>query len=162
MPPGLPSDLLLRRPDVVAAEYRLKAANANIGAARAAFFPRILLTGAAGKSSVDLSDLFQGSQTFWSFSPQVVLPIFEGGRNRANLDLAQILKRIEIADYERTIQNGFREVADALVARAILVERIEADAGLVRAQQQRFDLAERRYRSGIDSYLNVLSAQQSL
>ncbi|MEI7998276.1 MAG: efflux transporter outer membrane subunit, partial [Candidatus Omnitrophota bacterium] len=159
--PGLPSDLLQRRPDILEAEYQLKAANANIGAARAAFFPKILLTGSAGGASFALSNLLSGPMT-WSFSPQIILPIFDAGANKANLDLSQISKRIEVAKYEKTIQMAFREVADALIARETFNEQIQAQQDLVTAQKKRYDLADVRYRNGIDSYLNVLTAQQDL
>lgn len=162
VPEGLPADLLERRPDIRAAEYQLQAANANIGAARAAFFPRILLTGAAGAASLKLEDLFLGSAQAWSFSPQITVPIFDAGNNRANLDAAQLQRRIEVANYQKAIQIAFREVADALAARTQLETQIKALEGLVKAEQQRFDLAEIRYRGGVDSYLNVLSAQQDL
>ena len=162
VPAGLPSELLQRRPDILAAEYQLKAANANIGAARAAFFPRILLTAAAGKASVRLEDLFAGPQSAWSFAPQITVPIFDAGHNRANLDVAKLSKLIEVANYERAIQSAFREVADALSARATLEDQIGAQEKLVKAEQQRYDLAQMRYRHGVDSYLNVLSAQRDL
>jgi len=162
LPAGLPSELLQRRPDILHAEYQLKAAHANIGAARAAFFPRILLTGAAGSASLKLEDLFKGSATAWSFSPQMTVPIFDAGNNRANLDAAKVSKLIEVANYEKAIQTAFREVADALTARAMLERQIAALEGLVKAEQRRYDLAEIRYRNGVDSYLNVLSAQQDL
>jgi len=159
---GLPSDLLQRRPDIVAAEHVLRAANANIGAARAAFFPRILLTGSAGTMSASLSDLFTGASRAWSFAPQISVPLFQGGRNRANLDVAQLQKQIEVATYERAIQVAFREVADALAVRAFVDAQLEAQRRLVQAQQRRFDLTNARYRQGVDSYLAVLLAQQDL
>ncbi|HWH69304.1 MAG TPA: efflux transporter outer membrane subunit, partial [Candidatus Sulfotelmatobacter sp.] len=162
VPAGLPSDLLQRRPDILAAEYQLKAANANIGAARAAFFPRILLTAAAGKTSLSLEDLFAGSQNAWRFAPEITVPIFDAGNNRANLNVAKTSQRIEVANYERAIQSAFREVADALAARTMLEEQIAARELLVKAEQQRYELAQMRYRNGVDSYLNVLSAQQDL
>lgn len=162
IPVGIPSDLLQRRPDIRAAEHQLKSANANIGAARAAFFPRILLTGSAGTVSARLSDLFTGPSAAWSFSPQITVPIFEGGRNRANLDVSQLSKQIEIANYERAIQVAFREVADALTVRAFVDQKLAAQELLVRAQQQRFDLTSARYRQGVDNYLAVLLAQQDL
>jgi multidrug efflux system outer membrane protein len=162
LPAGLPSDLLQRRPDILAAEHILKAANANIGAARAAFFPRILLTGSAGTASARLGDLFTGPSAAWSFSPQISVPIFEGGRNRANLDVSKIGEQIEVANYERAIQIAFREVADALAARESLKSRVEAQRLLVEAQQKRFDLTNARYRQGVDNYVDVLLAQQDL
>lgn len=159
---GVSSDLLRRRPDVLEAEHQLKGANANIGAARAAFFPRISLTGSAGTASRSLGDLFQSGSSAWAFTPQVSVPIFDGGLNKANLDLAQVRKQIEIASYEKTIQTAFREVADGLAARTGLAGQIEAYQGLVAAQQKRFELADARYRQGVDSYFEVLTAQQDL
>ena len=160
--PGLPSDLLQRRPDILQAEHELKAANAQIGAARAAFFPAIKLTAGIGTASDELSRLFESGTGTWSFVPRITLPIFAAGQNRAALDVAQIQKRIEIARYERAIQNGFREVADALLVRARIGEQIEAYDALARAQQERFKLTETRYHQGVDSYLAVLIAQQDL
>jgi outer membrane protein, multidrug efflux system len=160
--PGLPSDLLQRRPDILQAEHELKAANAQIGAARAAFFPSIKLTAGIGTASDELSRLFTAGTSTWSFVPHVTLPIFAAGQNRAALDVAQLQKRIEIARYEGAIQNAFREVADALVARARVGEQIEAYDALARAQQERFKLTEARYKQGADSYLAVLIAQQDL
>ncbi|MCW1916863.1 efflux transporter outer membrane subunit [Luteolibacter sp. GHJ8] len=159
---GVSSDLLRRRPDILEAEHQLKGANANIGAARAAFFPRITLTGSAGTASRSLGDLFQSGSSAWAFSPQVSVPIFDGGLNKANLDLAQVRKQIEIASYEKTIQTAFREVADGLAARTGLAGQIEAYQSLVAAQQKRFELADARYRQGVDSYFEVLTAQQDL
>lgn len=162
VPAGLPSDLLSRRPDIMAAEEQLIAANANIGAARAAFFPRISLTGAFGTASLTLGDLFKAGSAAWSFAPQVALPIFEGGANIANLDRAKVLKQIEIANYEKAIQSAFREVADGLAARGTYDNEIAALRRDQDAQQRRFDLAYARYRSGADSYLSVLTAQNDL
>lgn len=159
---GLPSDLLQRRPDVLQAEHELKAANAEIGAARAAFFPRITLTAGVGSASDELSRLFASGTGTWNFIPRVNLPIFAAGQNRAALEVAQLQKRIEIARYEQAIQNAFREVADALVVRARVGEQIDAYDALVAAQQDRYRLTEVRYRQGIDSYLAVLIAQQDL
>jgi multidrug efflux system outer membrane protein len=160
--PGLPSDLLQRRPDVLQAEHELKAANAEIGAARAAFFPSIKLTAGIGTASDELSRLFSSGTGTWNFVPRVTLPIFAAGQNRAALDVANLQKRIEIARYERAIQNAFREVADALVVRARVGEQIEAYDALTAAQQERYNLTEIRYRQGVDSYLAVLIAQQDL
>ncbi len=123
LPAGLPSEVLLRRPDVLAAEHELRAANANIGAARAAFFPSITLTGAVGYASDDLSSLFDGGTSIWSFVPQVRVPIFEGGRLRANLQVTQADRDIALARYEQSIQQGFREVADALALTSTLAEQ---------------------------------------
>lgn len=162
LPPGLPSELLERRPDILEAEHQLKAANANIGAVRAAFFPKITLTGSAGTASVQLSDLFAGGSEAWSFAPQITIPLFGREADRANLDAANIGKNIQIAQYERTIQNAFREVSDTLIARKTFNEEISYRRRLVEAQQKRYDLAGERYRNGIDNYLSVLTAQQDL
>jgi len=160
--PGLPSELVQRRADILEAEHTLKAANANIGAARAAFFPRITFTTSVGTTSSQLSELFQAGSGVWSFSPQVTLPIFTGGQTMADLAAAKISKRIEIANYQKAIQTAFREVADALAAASTYAQQIEGEEKLVATQQRRFDLATLRYRQGEDSYLNVLSAQQDL
>jgi multidrug efflux system outer membrane protein len=162
IPVGLPSELVQRRPDILEAEHTLKAANANIGAARAAFFPTISLTASIGTTSSQLSQLFGSGTGVWSFSPQVTVPIFTGGQNLADLDAAKVSTRIEVANYEKAIQTAFREVADALVANSSYAAQIDAEAALINAQQIRFDLANARYRQGEDSYLNVLSAQQDL
>lgn len=160
--PGLPSDLLQRRPDILQAEHELKAANANIGAARAAFFPRITLTGSVGSSSPELSGLLGAGASAWSFAPQLTVPIFTGGANRATLDTAVISARIEIANYEKAIQTAFREVADALVDIGNYAEQITVESIAIEAQARRLELAKARYAQGEDSYLNVLSAQQDL
>ena len=162
IPEGLPSSLLERRPDVQAAEHRLKGANANIGAARANFFPTISLTGAFGTTSRDVSDLFRSGQTFWSFAPQVSLPIFDTGRNIATLDVSEAEKKIAVAQYEKTIQSAFREVMDTLVQRANIGEQMAAETALLKATTTAFNLASARYDVGVDSYLNVLDAQRSL
>jgi multidrug efflux system outer membrane protein len=162
VPAGLPSDLLQRRPDILGTEHQLKAANASIGAARAAFFPAITLTASAGTASSQLDNLFAPGSSAWMFSPQITLPIFTAGRNRANLDAAKIGKLIEVANYEKAIQTAFREVSDSLAARAAVAVQLEAGETLVKAEQRRFELAEARFRQGVDSYLNVLSAQQDL
>jgi len=162
LPAGLPAELLARRPDVRAAEHALKAANANIGAARAAFFPSIELTGFYGNASSDLSSLFQAGQTNWSFVPQVRLPIFNGGANLASLDLASVRKHIEIARYEQSIQVAFREVADALIARSTFGEQVRAQEALTHAAEASFRLADIRYRGGVDSYLGTLIAQRDM
>jgi multidrug efflux system outer membrane protein len=160
--PGLPSDLLEGRPDIIEAEHTLKAANANIGAARAAFFPTIALTSSIGSSSTQLSFLFAGGSGIWSFAPQVTVPIFSGGKNQANLRLARVSYRIQVAEYEKAIQTAFREVADALIAASTYRNQITSGSALIAAQQRRFDLATLRYAQGEDSYLNVLLAQQDL
>ena len=162
IPAGLPSELVQRRPDILEAEHTLKAANANIGAARAAFFPTIKFTGSVGTTSDEFSKLFGSGTGVWSFSPQVTVPIFTGGQNLADLDAAKISTRIEVANYEKAIQTAFREVADALVANSSYAAQIDAQAALINAQQIRFNLANVRYRNGEDTYLNVLSAQQDL
>lgn len=159
---GVSSDLLYRRPDIREAEHQLRAANANIGAARAAFFPSVTLTADGGTASNSLSKLFSNGTGTWLFSPEVNLPIFDGGRNQANLDYAEIGKKIEIARYEKSIQTGFREVADSLAARTGLDARIAATADLVSAQQKRTDLANARYEKGVDSYFEVLTATLDL
>jgi multidrug efflux system outer membrane protein len=162
IPDGLPSELVQRRPDILEAEHTLKAASANIGAARAAFFPTITLTGSIGNSSSQLSQLFGSGTGVWSFSPQVTVPIFTGGQNLASLEAAKVGAKIEVANYEKAIQTAFREVADALVANRSYADQIETQSALIEAQQRRFNLANLRYRQGEDSYLNVLSAQQDL
>jgi multidrug efflux system outer membrane protein len=161
-PVEVPSEVLERRPDILAAEHTLKAANADIGAARAAFFPRILLTGSAGTASAKLSDLFTGPAATWSFSPQITVPIFEAGASQARLDVSKISKKIEIANYEKAIQNAFREVADSLAIRSILDEKVKAQELLLNAQQKRFDLTTARYKQGVDNYVIVLLAQRDL
>jgi len=155
---GLTSDLLYRRPDIREAEHQLRASNANIGAARAAFFPKITLTASGGTSANSLSRLFNNGTGTWLFSPNVELPIFDGGLNKANLASAEVGKQIAIANYEKAIQTGFREVADALAARTGLAERISATEALVKAQKKRTDLASARYEQGVDSYFEVLTA----
>jgi len=162
LPAGLASDLLMRRPDVRQAEQSLIAANANIGVARAAFFPRIALTGSAGSVSSDLGNLFQSGSFAWSFAPSLSLPIFDAGRNRANLEAAKVSRDIALAQYERAIQSAFREVADALASRAMLSEQLRAQQAQAAALAQSFKLADLRYRNGAASYLDVLDAQRSL
>ena len=162
IPAGLPSDLLTRRPDIMEAEENLLAANANIGAARAAFFPRVTLTGSAGTLSPTLGGLFKPGSAAWSFAPSITLPIFEGGQNIANLNLANIEKNVQIATYEKAIQTAFREVADGLAARGTYDEQIAALERDVAAEQRRLDLSTLRYKNGVDSYLSVLTAQTDL
>lgn len=162
IPAGLPSDLIQRRPDILQAEHTLKAANANIGAARAAFFPAISLTASAGSTSSEFDKLFGSGTGVWSFSPQITLPLFTGGKNRADLESAKAGERIEVANYQKAVQTAFREVADALAATGSYASEIEAETALISAQQRRYDLANLRYRQGEDTYLNVLSAQQDL
>lgn len=161
LPPGLRSEVLLQRPDVQAAERRLIAANANIGAARAAFFPSIRLTGTLGTSSDALSALFSGGTRFWSFVPQVSVPIFEAGRLQANLDAAQAEQDIALAQYERAVQAGFREVADALALSDALAAQRAAQQALVDAAGRANTLSQARYAKGRDSYLVALDAQRT-
>ncbi|MGD7104352.1 efflux transporter outer membrane subunit, partial [Ralstonia pseudosolanacearum] len=162
IPPGLASDLLQRRPDILQAEHDLKAANANIGAARAAFFPSISLTASAGTSSASLGGLFKGGSGVWSFGPQISLPIFDGGANRANLDIANASRDIALAQYEKAIQTAFREVSDALAQRGTLGRQLDAQQSLVDATSDSYQLATARFKRGVDSYLNVLDSQRSL
>jgi multidrug efflux system outer membrane protein len=162
LPIGLPSELLIRRPDIRAAEHTLQAANAQIGAARAAFFPSIRLTAFGGTASTELSGLFESGSAAWTFAPQVTVPLFAGGRNKANLQVAELQKQIEIAQYEKAIQTAFREVADGLAVRRTIDERIEAQAARVEAAQRRNELSNQRFDAGVDSYLPVLLAQQEL
>ena len=162
VPAGLPSDLLQRRPDIRAAEYRLRAANANIGAARAAFFPRITLTASAGYLSSDLNGLFNLGNQVWSFVPQLQVPLFDGGRNRANLDLAEVRRDQDVVRYEKSIQIAFREVADRLVAEAPLRRQLAAQQRLRDITARGAELANERYRQGLDNYLNLLDSQRSL
>jgi multidrug efflux system outer membrane protein len=157
---GLPSDLLMNRPDILACEHRLKAAHANIGAARAAFFPRIMLTGDLGTASAALGGLFGAGSSIWSFAPSITLPIFDGGRNRANLDVSEARRNLAVADYERTIQGAFREVADALAARLWLTRQVAAQQATLAAQTERTRLAGLRYQNGAAPYLEVLDAER--
>lgn len=161
-PAGLPADLLLRRPDIRAAEHRLLAANANIGAARAAFFPSISLTGSAGTASSELDGLFDGGSGAWSLVPRINLPIFTAGRLKANLDYAEIQKDIHVAAYEKAIQTAFREVADGLAARGTYDEQVQAQSDLVDNNRAYYQLARQRYDEGVDTYLTVLDAQREL
>jgi multidrug efflux system outer membrane protein len=158
--PGLPSDVLLRRPDVRAAEQRLVAANANVGAARAAFFPRITLTGNAGSASQELSGLFTSGSKAWLFNPVLTMPLFDAGRTRANVDVAEARKVQAVADYEKTIQQAFREVADSLAAGSTYSEQVFALEANLRAQQARFDRVKARQQVGIANYLEVLDASR--
>ncbi len=163
IPAGLPSDLLLHRPDIRAAEQQLIAANANIGAARANFFPRITLTASLGRVSTDLEGLLgRGGSGAWSFGPGITLPLFDGGRNQANLEAAQAARAAAVAQYEKAIQSAFREVADALARRSALDNQLDAMRAQARAERARFALVELRYRSGVASHLDLLDAQRSL
>jgi multidrug efflux system outer membrane protein len=160
--PGLQSDLLLRRPDILAAEHQLKSANADIGAARAAFFPRVSLTAAAGIVSSDLTNLFKPAAGTWEFAPQITLPIFDYGARKANLQVTQVNEEIAVAEYEKAIQSAFRETNDALSERASLADQQQALQSLVDALQETFRLSEARYSAGLDGYLGVLVAQRSV
>lgn len=162
LPAGLPSDLLQYRPDIVQAERRLRGANANIGAARARFFPSISLTSSVGLASPALSGLFQGSSRTWSFAPQITLPIFDSGAIQANYDSAVISRDIYVAQYEQSIQSAFREVSDALAIRGTIDEQLDAQRALTDAAQRSYTLSDARYRGGIDSYLTSLDSQRAL
>jgi multidrug efflux system outer membrane protein len=161
LPAGIPSEVLIRRPDVLQAEHLLRAANANIGAARAAFFPNISLTASAGTASATLDDLFEAGTGTWTFAPHITLPIFHAGALRANLDRAEIERDIQVAQYEKTVQSAFREVADALADRATLSEQLDARRAVTDAANESYRLSDARYRSGIDSHLVLLDAQRS-
>ncbi|MCG8567837.1 MAG: efflux transporter outer membrane subunit [Desulfobacterales bacterium] len=158
---GLPSELLLRRPDIQSAEHKLRARNAEIGAARAAFFPRISLTGLGGASSSDLSNLFNSSALTWQFLPQLSLPIFDNDRNQASLELAQVRKEMAVAEYEKAIQTAFREVADALASRDTLKEEESSRSALAASSARSLELARLRYEQGVDSHLRYLDAQRT-
>lgn len=160
--PGLPSDVLLNRPDILQAEGDLKGANANIGAARAAFFPRITLVSSIGFGSDELAGLFKGDAFTWSFAPRISLPIFDGGSNKANLTVAEMDRDIAVARYEKAIQTAFREVADALAQRGTIDEQLSAQQSLTSATAESHRLSLARYDKGVDSYLQVLDAQRAL
>jgi multidrug efflux system outer membrane protein len=162
VPEGLPSSLLEHRPDIRSAEHRLRAANAAIGAARANFFPTIRLTGTLGTISSDYSRLFEPHTGYWSFLPSVTLPLFDTGRNIAQLEVSESERNMAVADYEDTVQTAFREVADGLVQRRYIGEQAAAEQALLKAAQTAYNLASARYEAGVDSYLNVLDAQRSL
>ncbi|WP_392344633.1 efflux transporter outer membrane subunit [Pseudoalteromonas prydzensis] len=161
VPVGLPSELLEQRPDIKAAEFKLLAANANIGVAKAAFFPSISLTANAGSASSELDNLFSGGTGTWSFIPSINLPIFNMGRNQANLDVAQTQQQIALTTYEQTIQQAFKEVSDALVDRQGYMEQLKALEELYSSNQTSFKLSEARFDKGADSYLQVLDAQRN-
>ncbi|MDP1927058.1 MAG: AdeC/AdeK/OprM family multidrug efflux complex outer membrane factor [Thiobacillus sp.] len=162
LPAGVPSEVLTRRPDILQSERALRAANANIGAARAAFFPSITLTAAGGSASSTLGGLFGSGSGTWSFVPQIRIPIFEAGRLQASLEVAEVQRDINVAQYEKAIQSAFREVADALAERANLTEQLDARRKLVEATAAGFRLSEARYKGGVDSYLGLLDAQRTL
>ncbi len=161
LPAGLDSSVLLRRPDVVEAEYQLKAANAQIGAARAAFFPNITLTAAAGLASTALSSMFTGGAFTWTVAPSARLPIFDGGANRGNLAYARAQRDVYLAGYSKAIETAFREVADGLARRGTIDRELAADLLNLTAAQDTMTLDVARYREGIDPYLNVLDAQRT-
>lgn len=162
VPAELPSSLLQRRPDVLAAEHTLKSANIDIGAARAAFFPSINLTANAGSSSSALSGLFKSGSGGWAFAPSISLPIFDAGSNRATLDSAKTEREIQVQTYQQTLQSAFKEVADALAERSTLDRRVEAQQALTDASRMSFELSDSLYRGGSQSYLEALDAQRSL
>lgn len=162
LPAPLESRVLLQRPDVLYAEHTLKSANADIGAARAAFFPTISLTASTGRSSTALSSLFDAGNRTWSFVPSISVPIFRAGALKAELDEARITRDVNVAEYEQAIQTAFSEVADALATRAQLDERVDAQRALVDVTQRSYSLADARYRNGVDSYLDALDSQRSL
>lgn len=162
VPAGLPSDLLASRPDIRQAERQLLAANASIGAARAAFFPRIALTAGAGSASSQLSGLFKSGSWGWTFAPSLTLPIFDAGRNQANLEVSKVTRDIAVAQYEKAIQTAFREVADTLASRSTLAEQLRANQAQANAESIRFRLSDLRYQNGVSSYLDLLDAQRSL
>ncbi len=162
VPAGLSSTVLLDRPDVLQAEHQLKSANANIGAARAAFFPSLSLTASTGLASIELSDLFSNGASIWSVAPSLVLPIFNGGANVANLQYAKAQREVFLSQYELAIQTAFREVADALATRGTIQEQLDAQSALVDAAADSYQLAEARYSKGVDTFLNALDAQRTL
>lgn len=159
---GLKSDVLLKRPDIMEAEYKLKAANANIGAARAAFFPKITLTSSGGIASNQLNNLFSSSTGVWSFAPSISLPIFDNGNNRANLDYAKAQKNIYVLSYNKAIQTAFKEVNDELATKASIQDRIESYQSLYNASNTSLKLSQQSYDAGINDYLTVLTAQRNL
>jgi multidrug efflux system outer membrane protein len=162
LPAGMPSEVLTRRPDILAAERNLIAANANIGAARAAFFPSISLTGNFGTASTQLSGLFQRGSSTWTFAPQISVPIFAGGANVAGLHLATTQRDILTTQYQQSIQSAFREVSDALAGRGTLDRQLIADQALVDASAESYRLSDMRFTNGVDNYLAVLDSQRSL
>lgn len=162
VPVGLPSSLLTARPDIIAAEHQLQASRAQVGAARAAFFPRIALTGSWGSGSAELSGLFESGSQAWTFMPSIALPIFDGGRRQANLDVAAVRQNAAVVAYERTIQTAFREVADALAMRQGMAEQVDIQQSNLQSLQERARLAQLRYDNGASPYLDVLDAQREL
>lgn len=161
LPAGLPSDLMLRRPDLLEREHALKAASASIGAARAAFYPNISLTAQAGSSSMELDGLFSGGAKTWAFAPQINLPIFAGGANKAKLNIAKAERDIALANYEKAIQTAFREVSDALADRRSIGQQLDAQRDLVKASEDAFVLSRNRFDMGLDDWLDVLNAERT-
>ena len=161
LPKGVPSEVLLNRPDIAQAEYQLKAANANIGAARANFFPRISLVASGGTSSTELDDLFSSGTRIWSFSPSVTLPIFTGGANWATLKVSETDKKIAVANYEKSIQTAFSEVANALATEGTIEEELKAQTEYAESTKKAYELAQLRYKHGSESYLTVLDSQRT-
>jgi multidrug efflux system outer membrane protein len=161
LPAGVPAALLQRRPDVLQAEHQLRGSVASIGVARAAFLPRISLTAAAGTASSELSGLFKSGSGSWSIGPSLSLPIFDGGANAAALESARLDRDIAVAQYDKAVQTAFREVADALAARATLAERLAAQQALVASAERQLRLAEAQHRVGSTGMLEVLDAQRS-
>ncbi|MRW82718.1 efflux transporter outer membrane subunit [Pseudoduganella sp. FT26W] len=162
MPAGLPSDLLLRRPDILQAEAQLRAEHADIGAARAAFFPNLSLTATAGSQSASLGGLFAAGTGAWTLLPALTMPIFNAGANQANLDVAMVSRDIGVAQYQKAVQTAFREVADGLAARGTYTAQLAAQQRETADQQRRLELENMLYKNGVDSYQNVLSAQTAL
>jgi multidrug efflux system outer membrane protein len=162
LPANIASDVLLRRPDIASAEHQLRSANANIGAARAAFFPNISLTAAFGSLSLGLSNLFGSGTDFWSVAPSASVPIFDFGRNQGNLRYAKATYDAMLATYEKSVQTGFREVADALARRGTMTQQMEAQTSLRDSARVAYTLSDARFRSGIDSFLTSLDSQRSL
>jgi multidrug efflux system outer membrane protein len=162
LPANISSEILLRRPDIAAAEHQLRNANANIGAARAAFFPNISLTAAFGTASLGLSNLFKSGSDFWSVAPSATLPIFDFGRNKGNLQYARATYDAMLATYERSVQTGFREVADALARRGTMAQQVEAQTSLRDASRVAYTLSEARFRAGVDNFLTTLDSQRAL
>jgi len=162
LPGGVPSEVLTRRPDVLAAEHNLVAANASIGAARAAFFPSITLTGSYGTASTRLAGLFGGGSTTWTYLPQITLPIFTGGANEASLAYAKEERNLYVATYEKTIQTAFQEVSNALLSRKTLLDQLKAQVALEAASRNAYRLSNMRFEGGIDNYLAVLDSQRTL
>lgn len=160
LPAGLSSEALLKRPDIQQAEHTLRAANASIGAARAAFFPSINLVAAFGFASDDLGNLFNGSNRAWSFAPSIRLPIFDGGRNQANLDIAEARKNIAVAQYEKAIQQAFAETANLLADQRWIGEQLAVQQRQAERQEERLKLAQARYQAGLAGYLDLLDAQR--